>query len=804
MRRCRGCNNGELHRILDLGTVPAGDYFPPVDAPLLPAESTHPLVMILCERCGLAQLADDDTIVQEPRGIEPQALRDQAAAAVGLVEDTGWLHGTTALEFGSPHGGSWLPLLTSRGFSLGDQRADLVLDSFGLMHAPDQAAALHQRARCLNPDGVLLLQYHSILTIVEHGQWNALRHGHFAYYSLTALRYLLRRVGLGVAKVWEFDLYGGTVLIAAIPGDDPTPQDPSVQTILEREHAKAITTAAAFRSLQDAADRDATELRDWLQSQAGSRKVFGYGAASRAVALLSRARLDSSLLTAVADASPEKQGRRMPGTDIPIISPAELVAAQPDLVMLTVPDLLPEVSRRFPELDGRWVTELPSPHRARTFTASQRLQSRLHELIPGGAHTYARGSDQYPEGLAPVLRRGHGARVWDVDGNEFVEYGMGLRSVVLGHGYRPVVDAAYAAALDGMSFTRPTELELLAAQDFIELVPGADMVKFAKNGSDVTTAAIRLARAATGRHALALCTQPFFSVDDWFIGTTAMSSGIPDISQHTVQFEYNNLSSLQRCFDSNPDTIAAVIMEAATALAEPEPGFLEGVRSLCDANGTVLIFDEMITGFRWSTGGAQSVYNVTPDLSCWGKAMGNGFAISALAGRRELMELGGLNTDRDRVFLLSTTHGPETTGLAAFRAVVQAYRQGDPIGRMEAIGTQLAAGFNNAAADYGIADFVFAQGRPSCLIFVTRGTDGTPSQAFRTLFLQEMLQRGVLGQSFVVSAAHTDRDISETVAAAHGALEIYRRALDAGSVEGLLSGRPVAPAIRLRANPRRL
>lgn len=445
----------------------------------------------------------------------------------------------------------------------------------------------------------------------------------------------------------------------------------------------------------------------------------------------------------------------------------------------------------------------PSDHRDRFFARSAELQARLHELVPGGAHTYARGSDQYPEFITPVLERGAGARVWDADGNDYVEYGMGLRSVTLGHGYRPVVDAVTAAVTNGTNFTRPTTLELAAAEDFLALVPAADMVKFAKNGSDATTAAVRLARAVTGRRHVVACDQPFFSVDDWFIGTTAMKSGIPDETcEHTHRFRYNDLGSLERALSAQPT--ACVILEAATALAEPAPGFLEGVRRLCDHHGALLIFDEMITGFRWSEHGAQGVYRIRPDLSCWGKAMGNGFPVAALAGRREFMELGGLRTDSDRVFLLSTTHGPESGGLAAFRAVVRAYATEDPIGRMEAAGRRLADAVNAAASDLGVERYVQVLGRPSCLIFVTRDPDLQPSQQFRTLFLQEMLTRGVLGQSFVISAAHTDTDVDETVEAAREAMSVYRRALDAGGVAGLLRGRPVAPALRARAEPRRL
>jgi glutamate-1-semialdehyde 2,1-aminomutase len=442
----------------------------------------------------------------------------------------------------------------------------------------------------------------------------------------------------------------------------------------------------------------------------------------------------------------------------------------------------------------------------KTFEKSAFAQARLHELVPGGAHTYARGSDQYPEDMTPILVRGRGARVEDVDGNWFVEYGMGLRSVTLGHAYEPVVAAVRKAAAEGVSFSRPSVWELRAAEDFLEQLPGADMVKFAKNGSDATTAAIKLARAATGRDLVAICgTQPFFSTDDWFIATTQMNAGIPSaFGSMTVKFNYNDLPSLHRLFDAYPDQIAAVILEAATTTAEPVPGFLEGVRSATSQHGAVLIFDEMITGMRWSRHGAQGFYGVTPDLSTWGKAIGNGFAVSALAGKRELMESGGLNTDASRVFLMSTTHGAETTGLAAYLAVSAAYAERDVVAEMEIQGTKLRSGLEEVAKEAGMSEHVFFPGRPSCLVFGTKDHNGQPSQAFRTLFIQELLRRGVLGQSFVISAAHTNADIEQTVDAAAGALHIYARAIDAGSTDGLLVGRPVAPALREFAEPRRL
>ena len=449
------------------------------------------------------------------------------------------------------------------------------------------------------------------------------------------------------------------------------------------------------------------------------------------------------------------------------------------------------------------MTTANTPVRKYTFHNSHRMQQRLHEIIPGGAHTYARGSDQYPEGMAPVIARGKGCKVWDVDDNCFIEYGMGLRSVTLGHAYQPVVDAVRSELENGISFSRPTKLELTAAEDFLNLIPGADMVKFAKNGSDATTAAVRLARAATGRNIVAICDQPFYSVDDWFIGSTPMDFGIPQSTKDlVVKFRFNDIGSLESLVSTYSGQIACVVMEAATAHAEPKPGFRQAVRDLCDKNGIVLVFDEMITGFRWSAHGAQGVYGIRPDLSCWGKAMGNGFPISALAGRRELMELGGLRTDSRRVFLLSTTHGPETASLAAFRAVVKAYVKEDPVSIMEERGRLLAAGINAVAKELGISDNFHVTGRPSCLVFATKDANGLPSQAYRTLMLKELLNGGILGQSFVVSAAHTVEDIEYTINMTRAALVTYRDALNEGSVDRVLSGRPVAPALRTYAKPR--
>ncbi|MFJ4183948.1 glutamate-1-semialdehyde 2,1-aminomutase [Kitasatospora sp. NPDC089509] len=428
---------------------------------------------------------------------------------------------------------------------------------------------------------------------------------------------------------------------------------------------------------------------------------------------------------------------------------------------------------------------------------SRAANERLHALIPGGAHTYAKGDDQYPEGLAPVISHGRGAHVWDVDGNRYVEYGSGLRSVSLGHAHPRVVEAVRHELDRGSNFVRPSVLELEAAERFLATVPTAEMVKFAKNGSDVTTAAVRLARAATGRTLVAVCADhPFFSVDDWFIGTTPMDAGIPAaITDLTVAFPYGDLSATEELLTRHRDEIACLILEPA-GHTEPPPGYLAGLRELADRHGCLLVFDEMITGLRWSEAGAQGLYGVVPDLSTFGKALGNGFAVSALAGRRDLMELGGLRHSEDRVFLLSTTHGAETHALAAAMAVQTTYVEEGITARLHALGEQLAAGVREASAGMGTDKHVLVRGRASNLVFATLDATGQPSQEYRTLFLRQLLAGGVLAPSFVVSSALTEADIAHTVDAVAAACTVYRKALDAGDPTPWLGGRPVKPVFR--------
>ena len=428
-----------------------------------------------------------------------------------------------------------------------------------------------------------------------------------------------------------------------------------------------------------------------------------------------------------------------------------------------------------------------------------RWRRRIHEVIPGGSHTYAKGDDQYPSNAPPFLVRGEGCRVWDGEGNEYLEYGMGLRSVTLGHGFEPVSEAAAAQLRRGINFTRPAAIELECAEALLELLPAAEMVKFAKNGSDVTTAAVKLARAHTGRDLVAICRdQPFFSTDDWFIGSTTMPAGVPRaIRDLTVGFRYNDLASVEALFRERSGEIACVVLEAET-VEEPRDGFLHRLRDLCRREGILFVLDEMITGFRWALPGAQTFYDLDPDLSTFGKAIANGFAVSVLAGRREIMERGGIRTSGERVFLLSTTHGAETHGLAAALETIRVYREDNVVEVLWRQGERLRRGVEAAAADLGLSENFVVLGRPCNLVYSARDRDGKPSQPHRTLFLQELVRRGVLAPSFVVSFAHRDAEIDRTIEAVRGALAVYRRALDEG-VEKYLVGPSVSPVFRPRA-----
>lgn len=364
--RCRWCRSTDGTVVLDLGDQPAADLFPAVDDP--GPDPVHPLRMWLCARCRLAQLAEDPTTPEEPRGAEPEALVAQARDAVARIASAGLVPGGggTVREFGSPHGGSWLALLAASDLTEAPpgEPADVVVDCFGLMHAADQRAGLEERVEAVAEGGVLLLQFHTLAAIVADGGWNALRHGHFAYYSTPVLAAMLDEVGFAVTHALLFDLYGGTVLLAARRHGDAGPADAvSVQAATERELALGVADPDAVGRLEVAAREGADALRERLEEgRSHGRSVLGYAAASRAVPLLNRARIGPDLLPAIADGSDAKQGRRVPGVGVPVVGVGEVARRQPDEVVLFVTDLLGEMRQRLPEVEargGRWVVVDP-------------------------------------------------------------------------------------------------------------------------------------------------------------------------------------------------------------------------------------------------------------------------------------------------------------------------------------------------------------------------------------------------------------------------------------------------------------
>jgi glutamate-1-semialdehyde 2,1-aminomutase len=428
--------------------------------------------------------------------------------------------------------------------------------------------------------------------------------------------------------------------------------------------------------------------------------------------------------------------------------------------------------------------------------SDRELQELAHRLIPGGCHTYAKGDDQFPEDAPGFMVRGKGCHVWDRAGKQYIEYAMGLRAVTLGHCFDPVDDAVAKQIRLGLNFNRPSVIEVEAAEALLSVIPRAEQVKFAKDGSTVLTAALKLARAHTGRLKIAVCADhPFFSYNDWFMVTTGIPGGIPENRKdETLTFRYNDIASAEKLFADNPGQICAVLLEPERTVP-PKDNFLHKLRDLAHKHGALFIIDEMVTGFRWHTGGAQAVYDVEPDLSTWGKALANGYPLSALAGKREFMNYGGLYHDKERVFLLSTTHGAESSALAAALAVIKYYKEHDVAGVLDKQGERLRAGLAKTIAELKLQDYFTVDGRACSLFFGTRDADKKPSQPFRTLFLQQALHRGLLAPSFIMSYSHTDADIDRTVEIVSESLLVYRDALTNG-VEKYLKGRPVKPVYR--------
>jgi glutamate-1-semialdehyde aminotransferase len=422
-------------------------------------------------------------------------------------------------------------------------------------------------------------------------------------------------------------------------------------------------------------------------------------------------------------------------------------------------------------------------------THSDELYARATGLVPAYTQTLAKGPGQYVKGVAPkFVERGKGGHVWDVDGNEYVDWNMGIGPLSLGY-CDEVVDAVIRAQLaKGITFSQPSPLEVEVAELVRDVVPGAESVRYSKTGCDATTAAVRLARAYTGREKVLCC--GYHGWHDWYIAVTDRNRGIPASTQDlSFTFNYNDLDGLAQSLDSD---VACVILEP-TVFEAPKPGFLEGVRELCTKHGALLIFDEMWTGFRLALGGAQEKYGVRSDLAVFSKAVANGMPLSLLTGRKDVMSL----LDKDVFFF--TTFGGEALSLAAAKATIGQLREKNVPAALARTGARLREGYLAAAKEAG-CDFTNCFGMDARTIVTFDAKGGNPLE-LKSLMQQEMIKRGVLWGGFHnVAYAHTDADVEHTLAAYRQALPIVVRASREGKVREMLRGEPVEAVFRKTSN----
>jgi glutamate-1-semialdehyde 2,1-aminomutase len=383
-----------------------------------------------------------------------------------------------------------------------------------------------------------------------------------------------------------------------------------------------------------------------------------------------------------------------------------------------------------------------------------------------------------------------GCRFWDENNVEYIDYSMGLLSVSIGHANEYVNSRVTDVISKGTSFARPSLLEGELAEKINSLIPSAEMIKFAKNGSDVTSAAIRLARYYTGKKYIARCSQqPFLSFNDWFIASTSKPGGIPDeMHDWVLRFEYNNISSVEKIFSQYPNQIACIIMEPFTN-EFPQPGFLKDVKEICEKNNALLVFDEMITGFRSDIRGAQFLYGVTPHLSTFGKGIANGFPLSVLCGQKQIMEHGGINGN---VFLLSCTFGGETTGLAAGIATIDFMEQNNVVQKIADYGELLMKLMNASIANNGLAENIKITGhasRPELRFY----ENGIISFALKTFFMQETMKRGIFMERIGISFSHDEGVMNKTIEVIDEVLPLISSALNSGSLIEKIDGKIIEP-----------
>lgn len=427
----------------------------------------------------------------------------------------------------------------------------------------------------------------------------------------------------------------------------------------------------------------------------------------------------------------------------------------------------------------------------RDLTKSKEYWARAERVIPAGTQTFSKGPTQFVQGVAPIyLQNGKGSHVFDVDGNEYLDYVMALGPITLGYAYPTTNKAIIKQLEEGITFSLMHPLEVELSEILVELIPCSEMVRFGKNGSDVTSAAVRVSRAHTGRDKIACC--GYHGWQDWYVGITRMNRGVPEsVKELTIPFEYNNVKSLEKIFAENRDEIAAVIMEPLT-MSEPKNNFLQDVKELTHRNGALLIFDEIVTGFRLNLGGAQQYYGVIPDLATFGKGMANGMPLSAIVGKREIMK------EFDEVFF-SSTFGGEAVSLAAAISTLEEIKKKSAIEHFWRQGLKLKDGYNELAQSFGLADYTQCIGLPAYNALYFRDAKGDDSLEMKSLFQQEMIKRGILTIGVhLISLSHSDEDINKTLEAYNDTFKILRQAIDEGNIEKYLEGKKIQPVLRKR------
>jgi glutamate-1-semialdehyde aminotransferase len=419
-----------------------------------------------------------------------------------------------------------------------------------------------------------------------------------------------------------------------------------------------------------------------------------------------------------------------------------------------------------------------STHSIPNISKSQEILAKAQKIMHPVTQTLAKGPGQYSRGVAPVyLERGKGSHVWDVDGNEFIDYNMGIGPISLGYCYDRVDNAIKAQLEKGITFSLMHRLEYEACELLHQVVPNAESIRISKTGCDVTTAAVRLSRAFTGRNKVVCC--GYHGWHDWYIGTTLRNAGIPGETRAlTKTFQYNNIESLKAVLDQD---VACVILEPYVFEA-PKDGFLEEVARLTKENGSLLVFDEMWSGFRIALGGAQEYFGIKADLACFSKAVANGMPVSFLTGRKDVISRG----EQD-VFIF-TTFGGEALSLAAAIATVSEIKEKNVPAYLAAKGKLLKDGYNGRAAKAGVSDITSCSGFDCRSIINFNATAGDPL-VLKTLMQQEMIKRGVLWGGFHnMSFSHTDEDIQCTLDAYAEVFLILKDAVNSGKPETYLQG----------------